>query len=117
MKTEKSFLLELFKRGVNSCLPSVCLPRYLSEVDISQGVCIIGAGKAAADMAAAVYAKYGDACFGKVVTRYGYGTKLPTGNIEVLYAAHPIPDEKSLEAGLALLDLARNNPANIPIIF
>ncbi|WP_158971002.1 glycerate kinase [Paraglaciecola sp. L3A3] len=117
MNSEKAFLLDLYKQGVTSCLPSVCLPDYFDEVDVSQGVCIIGAGKAAADMAAAAYKKYGDACFGKVVTRYGYGTELPTGNIEVLYAAHPVPDEKSLEAGQALLELAKNNPANIPIIF
>lgn len=117
MENAQSFLMSLFNRAVFTCLPSVCLGIHLDNIDTSKGVCVIGAGKAAADMAAAVYKKYGDACFGKVVTRYGYGTDLPTGNIEVLYAGHPVPDDNSLAAGQALLQLAAQNPADIPIVF
>lgn len=107
----------LFEKAVHVCLPSVCLNDQFKNIDTSQGVCVVGAGKASADMAAAVYRKYGDACYGKVVTRYGYGTELPTGRIEVIYASHPIPDENSLAAGKALLELVAQTPANIPILF
>ncbi|WP_394201925.1 glycerate kinase type-2 family protein [Marinagarivorans algicola] len=117
MESSRSFLRTLFEQAVNTCLPSVCLNTHFEAVDVSQGVCIVGAGKASADMAAAAYKKYGDACYGKVVTRYGYGTELPTGNIDILYAGHPVPDENSLAAGQALLELVAKTPAHIPIIF
>ena len=117
MNTSLSFLMTLFKTAVHTCLPSVCLDTTLSNIDASKGLCVIGAGKASADKAAAVYAKYGEACYGKVVTRYGYGTELPTGQIEIIYAAHPVPDENSLAAGLALLELVEQTPADTPILF
>lgn len=117
MKDSRSFLITLFEEAVHTCLPSVCLDAHLESIDTTQGVCVVGAGKASADMAAAVYKKYGDACYGKVVTRYGYGTDLPTGKIEILYASHPIPDENSLAAGHALLEFVAQTPANIPILF
>lgn len=117
MESSRSFLRTLFEQAVNVCLPSVCLDAHLGAIDVSRGVCVVGAGKASADMAAAAYKKYGDACYGKVVTRYGYGTELPTGNIEILYAAHPVPDENSLAAGQTLLELVATTPADTPIIF
>lgn len=107
----------LFEKAVHACLPNVCLNAHLERIDTTQGVCVVGAGKASADMAAAVYEKYGDACYGKVVTRYGYGTEQPTGRIEVMYASHPVPDENSLAAGQALLELVAQTSSNIPIIF
>ena len=117
MDKRKDFLLALFDKAVQTCLPSVCLDSHLSSIDTSNGICVVGAGKASADMAAAVYAKYGDNCYGKVVTRYGYGTELPTGKIDILYSAHPVPDENSFKSGLALLDLVQETPATTPIIF
>lgn len=117
MENSRSFLFSLFEKAVQTCLPSVCLNDHIESIDTSQGVCVVGAGKASADMAAAVFKKYGDACYGKVVTRYGYGTELPTGKIEIIYASHPIPDENSLAAGRALLEFVAQTAENIPIIF
>ncbi|MBU2877356.1 glycerate kinase type-2 family protein [Aliiglaciecola lipolytica] len=117
MNNSRAFLFSLFETAVHACLPSVCLDKHLDHIDTSRGVCVIGAGKASADMAAAVFKKYGDACYGKVVTRYGYGTELATGNIEILYASHPVPDKNSLLAGKALLELVAQTPPDIPIIF
>jgi hydroxypyruvate reductase len=53
---------------------------------------VIGAGKAAAAMAAAVEAHWpaGAPLSGMVVTRYGHGA--PTSRIRVVEAAHPVPD-------------------------
>ena len=117
MDSRRIFLQTLFEKAVQTCVPSVCLNSHLDNIDTNNGICVIGAGKASAEMAAAVYAKYGNICYGKVVTRYGYGTELPTGDIEVLFAAHPVPDENSYKSGLALLELVKRTPANIPIIF
>lgn len=117
MKDAKQFLMTLFNRAVHVCLPSECLEAHLQAIDTSKGVCVIGAGKAAADMAATVYRAYGEQCYGAVVTRYGYETKDPTGKIKVLLAAHPVPDENSLIAAQTLLQIVADNPADIPIVF
>ena len=61
---------------------------------------VIGAGKASAQMAAAFEAAWDGPLEGVVVTRYGYGA--PCGRIEVLEAAHPVPDEAGLEAARRL---------------
>jgi hydroxypyruvate reductase len=65
---------------------------------------IVGAGKAAAAMAAAVEAHWrGDLerISGIVVTRYGHG--LPTRCIEVVEASHPAPDAAGQRAAARLL--------------
>jgi glycerate 2-kinase len=69
---------------------------------------VVGAGKAAASMAAAA-----EACWppdapleGLVVTRYGHG--LPTRRIRVVEAAHPVPDAAGERAAGEILALARS---------
>jgi glycerate 2-kinase len=66
---------------------------------------VIGAGKAAAAMAAALDRHWGGALEGFVVVPYGYA--MPAGRIRVLEAAHPLPDMAALDAGAALLESAR----------
>ena len=66
---------------------------------------IVGAGKAAAAMAAAVEANWrGDPerLSGIVVTRYGHGA--PTRHIEVVEASHPAPDAAGQAAAARILD-------------
>ena len=117
MDSKKSFLIDLFTTAVNACKPSACMSKYLENIDASKGLCVVGAGKAAAEMAAEVNRFYGDKCFGAVVTRYGYESSGDTGRIKVLSANHPTPDDNSLAAGKELLELVKNNLADIPILF
>ncbi|GAW34536.1 putative hydroxypyruvate reductase [Roseovarius sp. A-2] len=63
---------------------------------------VIGAGKASARMAEAVEAAYGP-CEGLVITRYGYGR--PCKGIEIVEAAHPVPDAAGMQATARMLDL------------
>ncbi len=66
---------------------------------------VLGGGKSAAVMAAAVEQAWPDvALSGLVVTRYGHG--VPTRRIEVLEAAHPVPDANSELGARRLLELA-----------
>ncbi|MDP5133970.1 MAG: DUF4147 domain-containing protein [Paraglaciecola sp.] len=117
MENTKPFLQQLFSEAVSACKPAACLPRYLHQVEAKHGVCVIGAGKAAAEMAAVVHQYFGDACFGAVVTRYGYEQVGDTGRIRILTASHPTPDENSLLAAKTLLQLVKDNPPHIPILF
>jgi len=66
---------------------------------------VIGAGKGAAQLAAAFEAQWDGPLEGVVVTRYGYGCA--TRQIRVLEAAHPVPDAAGLRASAALFDAVR----------
>ena len=60
---------------------------------------MIGAGKAAASMAQAVERHWPGELSGLVVTRYGHA--VPCSRIEVVEAAHPVPDAAGREAARA----------------
>jgi hydroxypyruvate reductase len=65
-------------------------------------VIVVGAGKASARMAEAVEAAWGP-CEGLVITRYGHAR--PCRGIEVVEAAHPVPDAAGAEATDRMLGL------------
>lgn len=113
----KSYLVKLFNIAVNEALPSVCMPKHLKDIDATEGMCILGAGKAAVQMAEVINQHFPNKCTGAIVTRHGYSDKPNIGKIKVLKASHPIPDDGSLAAGKEILSIAQNNPANIPVIF
>ncbi len=63
---------------------------------------VVGAGKAAASMAAAFDAAWPHPLSGVVVTGYGHGA--PCGRIRVLEAAHPVPDAAGVAAARLLIE-------------
>ena len=65
---------------------------------------VLGAGKAAARMAEAAEAAWGAAARGLVLVPYGYGA--PTRFIEVVEAAHPVPDAAGRAAAARAIDMA-----------
>lgn len=66
---------------------------------------VVGAGKAAARMARAFETEWGRPCTGLVITRYGHGCS--TRSIEVVEAAHPVPDAAGRAATQRILEIAR----------
>ncbi|HHL39494.1 MAG TPA: glycerate kinase [Deltaproteobacteria bacterium] len=89
--------------------------RYSYDLDSIEGVYCIGAGKAAAAMAAAVEGVLGRrVAGGLVVTKYGHGR--PTRRIEVVEAAHPIPDEAGLAGARRMMEIARKAGARDLVI-
>ncbi len=113
----KSYLKTLFDIAVQEAQPSVCMPKHLVNIDASQGLCVLGAGKAAVQMAEVIDHYFDKRCSGTIVTRYGYTDKSNIGSIKVLKANHPIPDKGSMEAAIEILKLAKNNSPNIPVVF
>lgn len=100
-------LRRLFAAAVASADPRTALARHLPEPPPPGGrVLVLGAGKSAAAMAAAVEAAWPDqALSGLVVTRYGHS--VPTARIEVVEASHPVPDAAGEAAARRVLELAR----------
>jgi hydroxypyruvate reductase len=66
---------------------------------------VIGAGKATAAMARVVEDHWLGPLEGLVVTRYGYG--VPCQRIEIVEAAHPVPDAAGLAAAQRILALSQ----------
>ena len=64
---------------------------------------VIGAGKASAAMARAVEDRWPGSVTGLVVTRYGYA--VPCQRIEIVEAAHPVPDAAGRDAAARMLQL------------
>ena len=71
---------------------------------------VIGAGKASAQMAQAFEQAWDGPLEGLVVTRYGYTA--PCQRIEIIEAAHPVPDEAGLEAGRRLMAMVEGLTAD-----
>jgi hydroxypyruvate reductase len=112
MLNPQTFLRELFDVAVSHVNAENCLPRYLPDPPHGRTV-VVGAGKAAAAMAKAVEDHWrGDPArlSGLVVTPYGHG--LPTRHIEVIEAAHPVPDAAGVAAAQRILQLVQGLTAD-----
>lgn len=95
-----AFLRRLFDRAVAAADPMRVLAAHLPPRPPGR-VLVIGAGKASARMAEAAEAAWGP-CEGLVITRYGHAR--PCRGIEIVEAAHPVPDAAGAEATLRVLD-------------
>jgi glycerate 2-kinase len=97
----RRLLLDMFQAAVNAAAPELCVPAHLPPRPKGRTI-VVGAGKAAASMAAAVEAHWNGPLEGLVVTRYGHG--VPCKSIEVVEASHPVPDEAGVKAARRILD-------------
>lgn len=97
----RPFLTSIFEAAVAAADPELTIAKHLPERPKGRTV-VIGAGKGAAQMAAAFEKVWDGPLEGVIVTRYGYGAKCE--RLRVLEAAHPVPDEAGLAASKALLD-------------
>jgi glycerate 2-kinase len=108
MHNDRDILHALFEAALQAALPDGKFYGRLPEKPKGRTI-VLGAGKASARMAAAfeeAWARTGGACEGLVVTRYGHA--VPTQSIEIVEAAHPVPDEAGLQAAKRILALAQD---------
>lgn len=97
---DRDLLTGLFDAAVKAADPLSCLRAALPARPKGR-VVVIGAGKGAAQMAAAFEALWEGPISGVIVTRYGYAA--PCKTIKVLEASHPVPDEAGLHASAQLM--------------
>ncbi|WP_158818405.1 glycerate kinase [Methylocapsa sp. S129] len=100
----RALLRAMFDAAVNAAAPALCVPPCLPAPPKGRTI-VVGAGKAAAAMAAAVEAHWQGPLEGLVVTRYGHSA--PTTRIKVVEASHPVPDVAGPAAARAILDLVK----------
>ncbi|MBX3127619.1 MAG: glycerate kinase [Polyangiaceae bacterium] len=99
-----AFLRRLFDVAVARAQPSRVLPAHLPAPPAGRTV-VVGAGKASAAMARAVEERWPGELSGLVSTREGHG--VPCDRVEIVEAAHPVPDERGVRAAARILELAR----------
>lgn len=106
----KTLLRAMFDAAIAAAQPALCLPAHLpNPASVKGRTMIIGAGKASAAMARALEDNWTgrlNALTGLVITRYGY--EVPCKHIEIVQAAHPVPDEAGLIATRRVRELVSN---------
>ncbi|MEM8789926.1 MAG: DUF4147 domain-containing protein [Pseudomonadota bacterium] len=110
--TEAAGLRALFDAAVAAALPARIVPAHLPKG--AAPLVVVGAGKASAAMAAAVEAAYPGPLSGLVVTRTGHG--VPCRHIEIVEAAHPVPDAAGAAAAARMLDLVAGLDAQAHVL-
>lgn len=102
---QQHLLRRMFDAAIASAQPALCVPPHLpSPSSLGTGrLVVIGAGKASAAMARAVEDHWHGPLSGLVVTRYGHA--VPCQRIEIVEAAHPVPDAAGMAAAQRMLEL------------
>ncbi len=98
----RAVLRDLLDAAVATAAPALCVPPQLPSPGPGRTI-VIGAGKAAAAMAKALEDHWTGPLSGLVITRYGH--HVPCDRIEVVEAAHPVPDAAGHAAARRILDL------------
>jgi hydroxypyruvate reductase len=107
----RGFLLALFNAAVAQAVPGPGTAAFLPPPPKGRTL-VLGAGKAGGSMAAAVDALWpkNAPMSGLVVTRYDYvppAYKAAPGRIEVVEAAHPVPDDGGRRAAKRIAELTK----------
>lgn len=110
---ERALLKSMFKAAVAAATPTACLPAFLPQPPTGRTI-VVGAGKAAAAMASVLERTWSGALQGIVVTRYGHS--VACRRIEVIEAAHPVPDLNGLKAAGRMLRLVEDAGENDLVI-
>lgn len=97
----KTFLTAIFNAAVAAADPQRTIRDHLPARPKGRTI-VVGAGKGSAQMAAAFEKVWDGPIEGLVVTRYGYAAA--SQRIEIIEAAHPVPDVAGLEASRRLLE-------------
>lgn len=109
----RALLRQMFDAAIAAAQPALCLPAHLPQPPKGRTI-VIGAGKASAAMARALEDNWPGPLEGLVVTRYGY--EVPCQRIEIVQAAHPVPDAAGLAASQRIAQLVTGLTADDLVI-
>jgi hydroxypyruvate reductase len=109
----RPLLRRMFDAAIAAAQPARCLPPFLPPRPPGRTI-VIGAGKASAAMARALEDHWEGPLDGLVVTRYGY--EVPCRRIEIVQAAHPVPDAAGMRAAERMVERVRGLGADDLVI-
>lgn len=111
-------LLTLYAAAIEAVEGRNCVRNYLQNHPLTETpVVLLAMGKAATAMAAGACDVLGEQVIdGLVVTKEGHADIPLPECLTVLEAAHPVPDERSLEAGRAVMELVGQLPREAQLL-
>ncbi|AWI74272.1 glycerate kinase [Parazoarcus communis] len=109
MPAPRDLLRRMFDAAIAAAQPAHCVPPHLPRPPNGRLV-VIGAGKASAAMARTVEDHWTGPLEGLVITRYGYA--VPCDRIDIVEAAHPVPDAAGMAASARMLEKVRDLSPN-----
>jgi glycerate 2-kinase len=92
----------MFDAAVGAAMPSQCVAQNLPAKPKGRTI-VVGTGKASAAMAHALEKAWNGPLEGLIVTRYGHA--VPCTHIEIVEAAHPVPDDAGMRGARRMLGL------------
>jgi hydroxypyruvate reductase len=113
MTEDRAFLRMLFDAAVVASSPAACVPLWLDDRPAGN-VIVVGAGKAAASMAAIVEQQWGAPVSGLVIVPDGHTADCE--HIEVVEASHPVPDERGVAATQRILQMVSGLSADDTVV-
>ena len=113
MTDDRTFLRTLFSAAVAAASPAACMPLWLEDRPPGK-VVVVGAGKAAASMAAIIEQQWTGPLSGLVIVPDGHAAECD--HIEVIEASHPVPDERGVAATRRILDLVSGLSADDTVV-
>lgn len=111
-------LLSMYAAALEAVHGSHCVRAFLQQHPLAdKPVVLLAMGKAAVAMAAGASEVLGSRLVdGLVVTKEGHVDQTLPACLRILEAAHPVPDERSLEAGQAVIALVQQLPADAQLL-
>ena len=111
-------LLSLYAAALEVVNGTRCVQTFLQHHPLTdKPVVLLAMGKAAAAMAAGAAEVLDTRIIeGLVVTKEGHADQSLPAQVRVLEAAHPVPDERSLKAGQAVIDLVQQLPREAQLL-
>ena len=111
--TPNDLLRAMFDAAVAAAQPDLCVPAHLPSPPKGKTV-VVGAGKASAAMARTLETHWSGPLEGLVITRYGHA--VPCERIEIIEAAHPVPDAAGHDAATRILEFVSGLTADDLVI-
>ena len=105
----RQLLRAMLDAAIAAAMSDRCLPVALPERPKGRTI-VVGAGKASAAMARAFEKAWKGPLEGLIVTRYGHD--VPCEKIEIVEAAHPVPDDSGTKAAARMLAMVKGLATN-----
>ena len=103
----------MFDAAIKAALPSATLCAFMPVPPKGRTI-VVGAGKASAAMAQVFEQNYPAPLEGLIVTRYGHA--VPCKRIEIVEAAHPVPDDAGTKAAARMLQMVQGLTADDMVV-
>ena len=108
-EVQTQLMRAMFDAAVKTAMPANCIPAHMPKPPKGLTI-VVGAGKASAAMAQVFEQNWNAPLEGLVVTRYGHGAVCK--KIEIVEAAHPVPDDAGTKAAARMLQMVQGLTAD-----